>query len=84
MENIDLNNTYWDRIKGFVTENRVDARWTLRNNDTDKPYGQLRIVSHPDLPYGHLRAIFNYVVSIRQKTRLEKMQTIEDYKMELV
>jgi hypothetical protein len=81
--NVDLNNTYWDRIKGFVSENRVDARWVLRNSDTDKSYGSLRIVSHPDLPAGHLRAIFTYVLSIRKKTREEKMQTIEDYQMEI-
>ena len=84
MENIDLNNTYWDRLKGYVTELRVDARWVLRNIDTDKPYGSLRIASHPDLPPGFLRAIFTYVVSIRPKTREEKLQTIEDYKMELI
>jgi len=83
MENVDLNNTYWDRIRGFATELRVDARWVLRNNDTDKTYGSLRIVSHPDLPAGHLRAIFTYVLSIRKKSREEKMQTIEDYQMEI-
>lgn len=83
MENVDLNNTYWDRIKGFATELRVDARWVLRNSDTEKSYGSLRIVSHPDLPPGHLRAIFTYVLSIRKKTREEKLQTIEDYQMEI-
>jgi hypothetical protein len=80
---IDLNNTYWDRLKGYVTELRVDARWLLRSSENDKPYGSLRIVSHPDLPYGHLRAIFTYVTKIRQKTKEEKIQTIEDYQMEI-
>ena len=83
MENVDLDNTYWDRIRGFATENRVDARWVLRNSDTDKSYGSLRIVSHPDLPAGHLRAIFTYVLTIRKKSKEEKLQTIEDYQMEI-
>lgn len=82
MDNIDLNNTYWDRLHGFVTELRVDARWILRENSTDKPLGSLRIVSHPDLPPGYLRAFFTYVISIRAKTKEEKIKTIEDYQME--
>lgn len=80
---IDLNDTYWDRLRGFVTEHRVDARWVLRQNETEKPLGSLRIVSHPDLPPGHLRAVFTYMTSIREKTKEEKLQTIEDYQMEL-
>ena len=83
MENVDLNNTYWDRVKGYVTELRVDARWVLRENGTDKPFGQLRIVSHPDCPPGQLRAFFTYVLTIRKKTKEEKMKTIEDYQMEI-
>jgi len=80
---IDLNDTYWDRLRGFVTEHRVDARWVLRQNDSDKPLGSLRIVSHPDLPPGHLRAVFTYMTSIREKTKEEKLKTIEDYQMEM-
>lgn len=80
---IDLNNTYWDRLRGFVTEHRVDARWVLRENETEKPLGSMRIVSHPDLPPGHLRAMFTYMTSIREKTKEEKLQTIEDYQMEI-
>jgi hypothetical protein len=83
MDNIDLNNTYWDRLKGYVTELRVDARWILRKNDDNKPYGSLRIVSHPDLPPGQLRAVFTYVTKIRPKTKEEKMQSTEDYQMEI-
>lgn len=83
MENIDLNNTYWDRLHGFVTELRVDTRWILRENKTTKPLGSLRIVSHPDLPPGYLRSFFTYVTSIRPKTRDEKIKTIEDYQMEI-
>lgn len=83
MENIDLNNTYWDRLKGYVTELRVDARWILRNNDNHKPYGSLRIVSHPDLPPGYLRSIFTYVTKIRPKSKEEKIKTTIDYEMEI-
>lgn len=76
---VNLENTYWDRIKGFITELRVDARWVLRDENTKKPYGSLRIASHPDLPPGHLRSIFQYVTSKKDKTDKEKIQTIEDY-----
>ena len=71
--NVDLNNTYWDRIKGYPTEHRVDARWILRNKDDDKPYGSLRIVSHPDIPPGYLRAHFSYVTSIKKKDETERI-----------
>ena len=80
---INLDNTKWDRLKGFVTELRVDARWVLRDIETEKPYGSLRIVSHPDLPPGQLRAIFNYVTAIEVKSNAEKLQATEDYQMEL-
>jgi hypothetical protein len=83
MEDIDLNNTYWDRVRGYVSELRIDARWVLRQNETDKPLGSLRIVSHPDCPPGHLRAFFTFVKSIRKKSREEKIKTIEDYQMEI-
>ena len=62
---IDLNNTFWDRLRGYVTELRVDARWVLKENETERPLGSLRIVSHPDLQPGYLRAIFTYVTEIR-------------------
>ena len=58
---VDLNDTYWDRLVGYVTELRVDARWVLRGLTDKKSYGSLRIVSHPDLPPGQLRAYFTYV-----------------------
>jgi hypothetical protein len=83
MENIDLNNTYWDRLRGYVSELRVDARWILRSSADDKPYGSLRIVSHPDLPYGQLRAIFTFVIKIRPKSKDEKLRTTEDFQIEL-
>jgi hypothetical protein len=82
MNEIDLNNTYWDRVCGYISELRVDVRWILRQNMTDKPMGSLRIVSHPDLPPGYLRAFFMYVVSMKKRTEEEKIMTIEDYQME--
>lgn len=84
MEGFNLNDTYWDRLRGYVTELRVDARWVLRQNGTNKPFGSLRIVSHPDLPPGQLRAHFTYVTSIKQKTKEEKLKAIEDYQMEII
>jgi hypothetical protein len=80
---IDLNNTYWDRLTGYVTELRVDARWVLRGLTDNKSYGSLRIVSHPDLPPGQLRAYFTYVTSMTPKTKEQKLKTIEDYQMEI-
>jgi hypothetical protein len=79
---LDLNDSHWERLRGFVSEHRVDARWLLRNNQDDKPLGSLRIVSHPDLPPGHLRALFIYMTDIRKKSKIEKLQTQEDYQME--
>jgi hypothetical protein len=80
---IDLNDTYWDRVAGFPTELRVDARWILRENGTDKPYGSLRIVSHPDLSPGYLRAIFTYVTLINPRSVEDKLRTIEDYQIKM-
>jgi len=82
-DNFNLNNTYWDRLNGYITELRIDARWLLRGNDNNKPYGSLRIVSHPDLKPGYFRAYFTYVTSIVPKTKEEKLKTIEDYQIEL-
>ena len=80
---IDLNDTYWDRLTGYVTELRVDARWVLRGLTDKKSYGSLRIVSHPDLPPGQLRAFFTYVMTIRLKTKEEKIKAIEDYQIDI-
>lgn len=81
--NVNLNNTYWERIKGYPTEHRVDARWKLRMNGSERTFGSLRIVSHPDLQPGYLRAIFTYVTDIKEKTDQEILQAIEDYQMKL-
>lgn len=79
--NVNLNNTYWERIRGFATELRIDARWRLKMEGQTRTFGSLRIVSHPDLPPGQLRAIFTYVIDIKDKTDEEIMQTLEDYQM---
>ena len=81
METFSLENTYWDRYGGFVSELRVDARWTLRDVN-EKAVGSLRIGSFPDLPTGYLRAIFTSVTSTRVKDTSEKLQSLEDHKME--
>lgn len=81
MDTLNLENTYWDRYDGFVSELRVDARWTLRDNN-DKAIGSLRIGSFPDLQTGYLRAIFTAITSMREKDISEKLQSLEDFKME--
>jgi len=84
MAEFNLDNTHWVRLRGFVSELRIDSRWILRNDDDDKPYGSLRIVSHPDLQPGYLRAFFNYVTSVSVKSNEEKIQTVEDYDVQLI
>lgn len=81
--NINLNNTYWERIVGYPTEHRIDVRWMLKGSTDDKPYGSLRIVSHPDLPPGQLRAIFIYVTTMKEKSEEEIIQTVEDYQIDI-
>ena len=79
---INLKDTYWKRITGFVSEHRVDARWVLCKDD-ERSYGSLRIVSHPDLPPGQLRAIFNYVTTMKDKSEMDMIKTVEDYKIDI-
>ena len=74
---------YWDRIIGYVSENKVDARWILKSNMDNRAHGSLRIVSHPDLKPGYLRAVASFVTSRKPKTNQEKLQAIDDYKIEL-
>lgn len=83
MDEFDLNECKWERVRGHKTELRIDARWILKHIETDKSYGKLRIVSHPDLPPGYLRAIFMYVTLIRPRNQVEKLQATEDYQMEI-
>lgn len=81
MAEISIDNTIWERVRGFVSELRVDARWIMRGIEDNKSYGSLRIVSHPDLPPGYLRAIFTYITSMNPKNNLQKQQIIEDYQI---
>jgi hypothetical protein len=83
MDIFNSDKTYWDRLKGYVTENRIDSRFILRDKYTEEPYGSLRIVSHPDLPPGQLRTIFYYVVKKEKKTDHEILKTIEDYQLDI-
>lgn len=75
---------YWERVHGIVTEHDIDARWILRSNWDEKAHGSLRIVSHPDLRPGYLKAFASFVTSRRPKTKEEIEQSVEDYKMDVV
>lgn len=75
---------YWERVRGFISENEVDARWILRQDGDDRAWGSLRIVSHPDLKPGYLRSYCSFVTARRPKTPEEIAQSVEDYQMEEV
>lgn len=81
---MNTEDLYWEEYNDFLTENRVDKRWILKSKSDDKSYGSLRIVSHPDLRPGYLRAIYNVVTSISKKSKAEIMKSITDYQMEVV
>lgn len=82
-----MENRYWERIKGYFSEHKIDARYILREaNDESNPpkaWGSLRIVSHPDLPPGFLRATASFVVNRQSKTQEEINRAIEDYLMDV-
>ncbi len=77
------NEFYWERIRGFITENDIDARWILRRNDDTKAHGSLRIVSHPDLKAGYLRAFWTIVTKRRPKTKEEILATVEQLQLDI-
>jgi hypothetical protein len=81
--NIDLSNTYWEEIIGFISEHDIDKRWLLRKENEVRTYGSLRIVSHPDLKPGYLRSILTYVTDINPKTKKEIYKAIDDYMMDV-
>lgn len=66
----------WLRKLGFVSEFKIDARWVLYADNDPRPQGSLRIVSHPDLPPGHVRAYSSFVTKRRPKTSEEIADTI--------
>ena len=73
---------YWEAVIGFTSENRLDKRWILREDGDERSHGSLRIVSHPDLKPGHLRAFSSFVTKRTPKTSEEIAQSVKDYKME--
>lgn len=72
---------FWEEVIGFLSENQIDKRWTLRSNLDENAHGSLRIVSHPDLKPGHLRAIVSLVKSRKPKTEKEIEKLMEDFQM---
>lgn len=78
----ELADRYWDPVIGFSSENRIDKRWILRQDGDSRSHGSLRIVSHPDLKPGHLRAFSSFVTKRTPKTSEEIAQSVKDYKME--
>jgi len=73
---------FWDEVFGFRTESKIDKRWVLRSNVDDLSHGSLRIVSHPDLKPGHLRAYASFVTKRRKKKPEEIEELKEEYKIE--
>lgn len=69
----------WVRKHGYVTECDIDARWILYYPNDDRPQGSLRIVSHPDLPPGHLRSFVSIVTKRHPKSPLELSRTLQNY-----
>lgn len=69
----------WVRMHGYITECDIDARWVLYYPNDPKPQGSLRIVSHPDLPPGHLRSFVSIVTKRWPKTSAELAKTLENY-----
>ena len=74
---------FWERIRGYYTENKPDARWKLRKVGDNRCWGGLRIVGHPDLNPGELRAVYSVVDEIKPKSKEDVIKTIEDYQMEI-
>jgi hypothetical protein len=66
----------WKRKVGFVSEHKIDARWVLYADGDPKPQGSLRIVSHPDLPPGHVRAHCAIVIKRTPKSPEEIADTV--------
>lgn len=69
----------WIRKYGYVSEFDIDARWVLYYPNDNRPYGSLRIVSHPDLPPGHLKSFVSIVTKRWNKTEEEINKSLERY-----
>jgi hypothetical protein len=61
----------WIRRIGYVSEHDIDARFVLFYEGDTRPHGSLRIVSHPDLPPGHLKAFVTIITKRWPKTKEE-------------
>ena len=72
----------WEKVHGYVTENELDVRWILKEDGDDRAHGSLRIVSHPDMKPGYLRAFISLVTKRRPKTVEEIAVALDEYKME--
>lgn len=82
MNDINYDDSYWDKVTGYFTELRIDSRWILRDIKNNKPLGSLRIVSHPDLQPGYLRAMISVIDSVKLKNNIDIIKFIEDYKVD--
>lgn len=71
----------WQRKVGYVSEFEIDARWVLYDEGDPRPQGSLRLVSHPDLPPGHLKSFCSIVIGRRPKTEQEIVDTIVKHDM---
>jgi hypothetical protein len=69
----------WERKIGYVTECDIDARWVLYYPNDPRPQGSLRIVSHPDLPPGHLRSYVSIVTKRWPKTKEDYARTFQQF-----
>lgn len=78
----EIEDRHWEKVHGYITENDLDVRWILRQPNDASAHGSLRIVSHPDLKPGFLRAFVSFVTSRRKKTPEEIAFTMEEYKMD--
>lgn len=73
---------FWEEITGFVSENKIDRRWILRQEGDTRGHGSLRVVSHPDCKYGHLRAYMSIITKRTPKTAAEIEKDMEEYQMD--
>ncbi len=78
----EIVDRHWEKVHGYITENEVDVRWILRQPNDSKAHGSLRVVSHPDLKPGFLRAFVSFVTERKLKTPEEIAFALDEYKME--
>lgn len=69
----------WVRKYGYVSEFDIDARWVLYYPNDERPHGSLRVVSHPDLPPGHLKSFVSIITKRWPKTKDDFARTFQNY-----